>query len=426
MDPSSDRSLHDALAAPARVLGEALGRSLAPEAIFHVYQPIVDLGAMAPVAYEALLRGPQDEELGSPLALLQAAREAGVLAEFDRASRDAALARAALAGVEPPLTVFVNVEPELLALEPDDRSETWVRAPQRLRCVIELTERDLTGSPAELLAAVAQVRELTWGVALDDVGTATAGLGLMALVRPDVVKLDLSITQAHDDPRVSDVVAAVNAHVEESGAALLAEGIETDEHLAAALAMGATLGQGYLLGRPASLGDALPRPAGEPVRMLGHPLSGTGPTPYALVRERQATRRGGERLLRTMTDHLAAQALAQGRNVVVLAARAPQRSEEASLDRLAALAGHAALVGLVGDVDEPRDGVHVARAAADDEIARETALVVLSPHFAAAIVARRIGHPDEAGEPGDHEFGVTYDRALVVACARALMARLTG
>ena len=47
---------------------------------------------------------------------------------------------------------------------------------------------------------------------------------------------------------------------------------------------------------------------------------------------------------------------------------------------------------------------------------------MLSPHFAAAVVARQVGSgpPDEAV----YEFAVTHDRALVAACGRSLAARL--
>jgi len=47
----------------------------------------------------------------------------------------------------------------------------------------ELTERTLTSRPPELLAAVQQIREQDWGIALDDVGADERSLALMPLVR---------------------------------------------------------------------------------------------------------------------------------------------------------------------------------------------------------------------------------------------------
>ena len=117
--------------------------------------------------------------------------------------------------------------------------------------VVELTERALTDRPAEVLAAVAWLRERGCGIALDDVGVDERSLALMPFLAPDVIKLDMSLIQARGaTPVAARVLNAVAAEAERSGAVLLAEGIETEEHLARARAVGATLGQGWLFGRP--------------------------------------------------------------------------------------------------------------------------------------------------------------------------------
>ncbi len=72
----------------------------------------------------------------------------------------------------------------------------------------------------------------------------------MPLLRPDVIKLDLRLVQRQPDAEIAEIVNAVNTQAERTGAIVLAEGIETDEHLATARALGATLGQGWLFGRP--------------------------------------------------------------------------------------------------------------------------------------------------------------------------------
>jgi len=214
-----------------------------------VFQPIVDLTG-AVTAYEALARGPRGP-LEGPMQLFGAAREEGLLAELDEACRMAAFRGARQLGLTAPLTLFVNVEPEVLDAAP---LEGLLRiadvAPGELRVVLEITERALAARPAELLRTVERVRALGWGVALDDVGAESASLTFMALLRPDVVKLDLSLIQGRPSPAVAEIMNAVNAYAERSGALLLAEGIETEAHLWAARALGATLGQGWLSGRP--------------------------------------------------------------------------------------------------------------------------------------------------------------------------------
>ena len=94
--------------------------------------------------------------------------------------------------------------------------------------VLEITERALAARPAELLRTVERVRELGWGVALDDVGADSMSLAFMPLLRPDVVKLDLRLVQERPGPAIAEIMNAVNAYAERTGALVLAEGIETE------------------------------------------------------------------------------------------------------------------------------------------------------------------------------------------------------
>jgi EAL domain-containing protein (putative c-di-GMP-specific phosphodiesterase class I) len=407
----------EALRRPTRMLAEVLPRAEGAGAVRPVYQPIIDLATDQVVGFEALTRGPAGTELEPPLPLFAAMRDAARLTEFDRACRDMALAAASRGGIEPPLTVFVNVEPELL--DPDD--ETWERAPGALRCCIEVTERALTARPAELLHAVARVREQSWGVALDDVGADPQTLALMALLRPDVIKLDLRLVQQRPDREVAEVVAAVNAQAEETGALVLAEGIETEEHHSTAMAMGAALGQGYRFGRPAALPQAVVAP-GPVVPFLGSDLHPDGPTPFELVRTQQAMRRGGRDLVHSLVVHVEELALGLGPATVALASTSEERLRLDGPANMVALAAQAALVGIVGVAPRPGLAFRAGPVAGDERIAAEWSVAVLSPHFAAAVVARQVGQ--DPPETATYEFAVTHRRDLVASCARALAARL--
>ncbi len=211
---------------------------LADAAVRSVFQPIVELESGRVVAYEALARGPQGP-LESPFALFDAARAAGRLPELDGACRAAAFRGAIEHGLLEPLTLFVNVEPEVLDAAPlDDLLAIADSAPGRLRVVLEITERALAKRPAELLRTVQRVRDVGWGVALDDVGAESASLAFMPLLRPDVVKLDLRLVQDRPSPDVAEIMNAVNAHAERTGARVLAEGIEDERHLRVARALG--------------------------------------------------------------------------------------------------------------------------------------------------------------------------------------------
>jgi EAL domain-containing protein (putative c-di-GMP-specific phosphodiesterase class I) len=112
---------------------------------------------------------------------------------------------------------------------------------------------------------------------------------LMPFIHPDVIKLDLRLIQARTTAEVARIINAVLAQAERTGAMILAEGIETPRHEQIARAMGATVGQGWLYGRPGPLPHTVPSPT-HPLRLL--PVEGAAPnrTPFDASR-RNAQRR---------------------------------------------------------------------------------------------------------------------------------------
>jgi EAL domain-containing protein (putative c-di-GMP-specific phosphodiesterase class I) len=71
-------------------------------------------------------------------------------------------------------------------------------------------------------------------------------------VRPDLVKLDISLVRGIDADRARQaLVAGMRYFAEETNCVMLAEGIETEAELTTLERLGVVLGQGYLLGRPA-------------------------------------------------------------------------------------------------------------------------------------------------------------------------------
>jgi EAL domain-containing protein (putative c-di-GMP-specific phosphodiesterase class I) len=137
-----------------------------------VYQPIVDLRDGGIVAAEALARG-EPGPFESPAHLFARAAVAGTVESLDEACL-----RAALRGVrhvEQPMTLFANIEPATLAAADPRRLAQWGNlVPDHVQVVLEVTERDLLESPAELVRSVHGIRAIGWGLALDDVGAEPA------------------------------------------------------------------------------------------------------------------------------------------------------------------------------------------------------------------------------------------------------------
>ncbi len=407
-------------------LADALDRVL-DGGVHSVFQPIVDLDSDRVVAYEALARGPEGP-LANPDAMFAAARAAGRLAELDGACRAAAFRGAVEHGLLAPTTVFVNVAPEVLDTAPlADLLAIAATAPGDLRVVLEVTERALAARPAELLRTVERVRRLGWGIALDDVGADPMSLSFMPLLRPDVVKLDLRLVQGRPGPAIARVMNAVNAYAESTGALVLAEGIETQAHLDTALSLGAVLGQGWFLGRPAA-GAQPDRPAGVLVLPAPEPepTDDEPGSPFGCLPRGTRLRRSPKSLLVELSKQLEREAVGVGDTCVVAStfqeARHVTPSTERRYAELAAATGFVCAVGEGLDV-EPLPGVRGATLAPGDPVRDEWDVVVLGPHFAAALLARDLG---STGPDMDRQFeyALTYERATVVEAARALLSRV--
>ena len=386
------------------------------------YQPIVELAHGKVQAYEALARGPAGSPIERPDRLFAAARERNLLAELDWRCRAVAVVGALEAGLRPPAALFVNVEPETIAaVRPTELAALFERASVELRVVLEITERALTHDPATLFAAVASARHAGFGIALDDVGADPASLALMPFLEPDVIKLDLRLVQQRTSAEIAEIVNAVAAQSERTGAVVLAEGIETDEHRLRAISMGATLGQGWLFGRPGSIG-AVEVVEELPLLTFDHD---THRTPFDVVEPYGRMRLASKGLLLPMSVHLERQALRAAEPPVLLAAfQDAVHFTPATAERYRDLASHCSFVAaFASDLGpSPVEGVRGESLDPADPLRGEWVVTVVGPHFAGALVARDLG--DETDDL-DRRFEcvVTHDRGVVVTVARALMAR---
>jgi hypothetical protein len=278
---------------------------------------------------------------------------------------------------------------------------------------------------------VEAVRQRGWAVALDDVGADARSLALVPLLRPDVVKLDLNLVQHRPTLAIAEIVSAVSAYAETSGAVVLAEGIETPAHRQAAEGMGARLGQGWLLGRPAPLPGPGQRPAPSaawtlPAEDRSAVLTGASPYELAVAARGDAVRTATKPLLQAMSVHLETQAAGLGAHAVVAAAfQHADFFTAGAARRYAALARGAAFVGVLGEglPLAPAPDVRGGHLACDDPLRGEWDVAVVGPHFAAVLVARDLGDtgPDHTRR---FEYLLSYDRDLAVAVARTLIARL--
>lgn len=403
-------------------------------AIRTVFQPIVHLATGTVAGFEALSRGPAGSPLEMPIKLIEAAQQAGRLGELDWLCRTHAMQAAAAANLHPSVSWFINVEPAGLGIDcPPHLLPSFRQARTDLRVILEVVERDVEGYVCDLLYATDQARSDSWGVALDDVGAEEASLALLPLLRPDVVKLDMSLVRQAPAQAAAAVTAAVRAYAEPTGAVILAEGIETQEQHELARVLGATYGQGYRFGRPGPLPESVPAPRHVvPLRQNLTPLAGV--TPFeALNALLGDPSRGSKCNLLHISRHLEHQSAASEDASVLLASFQNIRYfTDRQQRRYADLArGNALTVVLAeGLAAEAEPRYQRASPHQGSRVGQEWIVILISPHHAVAFVARDCG--DAVGAVDDpaqdlrrrFDYYYTHDRDAVIAAARAYLQEL--
>ena len=251
--PSCSRS---AVVAQALLLDELIVRAdraairrsvseiVAERAFQPVYQPIVDLATDEVVGFEALTRFADGSD---PEHRFQEARRASASVELELATIDAAISAAALLPLGRWLNL--NVSPDVL-LATDELRPLVAQARQRV--VLEIARGERIDDYAAVRAAVDR---LGAGVdlAVGEGGDGSSSLGRIVELAPDFLKLDMSLVRRVDtDPARQALVAGLVHFSGLVGCRLIAEGVAAEAERRALRTLGVRLGQGNLLGRPAS------------------------------------------------------------------------------------------------------------------------------------------------------------------------------
>ena len=159
------------------------------------FQPIVHAKTRKRFGYEALLRS-TDKSLPHPGAILDAAERLERIPTLGRAVR---AATAKVIATAPPErgVVFINLH----LLDLFDKQLTSPFAPLSKvasRVVLEITERGALDEVSDVGDRIRSLRNLGFRVAIDDLGAGYAGLTSIAVLEPDYVKLDMTLTREID------------------------------------------------------------------------------------------------------------------------------------------------------------------------------------------------------------------------------------
>ena len=234
-----------------------LRTSLRDRSVYVDYHPIVVTETREIFGYEALARGVM-RSLRSPEVMFDVAAEADLVWELSRLCRSRAIE-----GIEtrlrPNELLFLNVDPH--DFNDPAFNEHEVKYPTRV--VIEITERTAIKDYPKFRERLKSFREKGFRFAVDDAGSGYAGLGSIANLEPDFIKLDISLINAIDTNFLKqNLVETMVRFANDHGAKVIAEGVENAEEFNTVRELGVHLVQGFFLHRPSTL------PVSSPAKSL--------------------------------------------------------------------------------------------------------------------------------------------------------------
>ncbi|MFW5735243.1 MAG: putative bifunctional diguanylate cyclase/phosphodiesterase, partial [Oceanidesulfovibrio sp.] len=234
------------------------------------YQPIVDLENWTIAGFEALLRW-KHARLGAigPDEFIPLAEDTGLIFPIGREVLASAceeamrwnrlVAQRSGNGIKPP-HVSVNISGKqlmqpLLIGEVESILEESGLNPKLLK--LEITENVLMEHIALAEGMLARLRRIGIGLSMDDFGTGYSSLSYLRQFPIDTIKIDKDfVSAAIHDKESEAIVSTVISLGHSLGLDVIAEGVETKEHLELLRMHGCRYAQGYLFSRPVGADEA--------------------------------------------------------------------------------------------------------------------------------------------------------------------------
>ncbi|SON53694.1 Bacteriophytochrome cph2 [Hartmannibacter diazotrophicus] len=228
---------------------------------FEVYfQPRVSVATSRITGYEALLRwNHPDRGQISPQEFIPVAEACGKIVSIGAWI----LRQACTAAVEhfPGQRISVNISPvqfqraEFVEEARRTVEETGIR-PGLLE--LEITESMLLGDDYGALKRIEKLKSLGFSIALDDFGTGYSSLSYLSKFPFDTIKIDRSFVSGIETNENARLIARTVVDLANSmGKAIVAEGVETAAQAEFLIRCGCGELQGYLLGKPLPISEAI-------------------------------------------------------------------------------------------------------------------------------------------------------------------------
>jgi EAL domain-containing protein (putative c-di-GMP-specific phosphodiesterase class I) len=232
---------------------------VAHKSLVAYFQPVVSITEKRIVGLEGLIRGINTDngEIIPPLSLFGAAESKGLQTELDRACRETVLDTFKSINRED-ILLFLNLHSSILdKTAGSNHLLNTVRqfgiAAQSI--VIEMNESEVRETSL-LRSFTDHYRKEGFMIALDDIGCGFSNMDRISLIKPDIVKIDMSLVRnICTNFYVKEVFSSLVNLSNKIGALVIAEGTETKNEAIITLELGANMIQGYCISKPRKIDE---------------------------------------------------------------------------------------------------------------------------------------------------------------------------
>lgn len=240
---------------------EELNRLIDEELLDYYFQPIVDAHTGRLFGYEALMR-PRLTSLETPLEVLSLAKSQSQLYQIERLTWFLSLKSfARFRNLPQDCRLFINSISNQGLSETDESVLEACYGPYLNRLVVELTEEE-ERVESHTRRKLAFLKRCDGLVALDDFGAGYNSEVSLLAVKPDFIKVDMSIVRnCHKDKNRQEMISNMISFARKNQSLVIAEGIQSREEMETVIKLGVDYLQGYYLGVP----SLIPQPVTQGV-----------------------------------------------------------------------------------------------------------------------------------------------------------------
>lgn len=224
------------------------------EAVTTVFQSVISTDQKKIIGFEALSRTIGEFSDLTPDKMFKAAEKEGCLLELDRLCRRKAIEAFAASEYKDSF-LFLNLNTSIISNHTTGSKKLYNSVVENglspRNIVIEIVESKVKDIDA-LLEFINFYRSQGFTIALDDIGAAYSNFERIAILKPDILKIDRALVDHIDQEFYKkEILKSLVTLGKGIGSLIIVEGVEREEEALTSLHIGANMIQGYYVQKPA-------------------------------------------------------------------------------------------------------------------------------------------------------------------------------